>query len=50
MVLSSDDPKWVVKGVVSGTPGLIPFWECGEDVFCRFCLMSRTFHFHPLVL
>lgn len=23
MVLSSDDPEWVVKGVVSGPPALI---------------------------
>lgn len=49
MVLSNDDPKWVVKGVVSGTPGLIAFWECSEGVFSRFCLMGTTFHFHSLV-
>lgn len=49
VVLSSDDPKWGVKGVVYGTPELIPFWECREGVFSCFSLLGRTFHSHSLV-
>lgn len=49
VVLSSDDPEGVAKGVVSGTPEQILFWKCGEGVFFSFCLLGRTFHSHFLV-
>lgn len=50
MVLSSDDPKWLlVKSVVSGTLELILFCACSEGVFYSFCVLGRIFHSHSLV-
>lgn len=49
MVLSSDDPRRVVKGVVSGTPEQKLFWKCGEAIFFSFCLLGRLFYYLSMV-